>query len=361
MITSPCAVTSLDDVAGHLVATLSDGTQVAGAGRSSPPPARTTAGCRSTGSSATRWPASTTPPPSSRPASAPGRRSSSSAAATRPARPPCSWPRRARRSASSCAGRSTRRCRRYLVDRIESHPRVQVHVGTTVTALARRADAASSVTLADADGELDVRCTALFSFIGAEPNSAWLDGVAVDEHGFVLTDRALDRAALGDGLGRARAGDRCRTRRAGPACSPSATSARDRPSASPPPSARARPPSAPSTSTSRSPSTRRLPLRGRRGEVRAASTARQRRARHLTPAVHQHPAARPPDRHSLGVGGSGWGGAAPPVHTPAGRRSRTARLLRRCLAPVPARTGRPDRRGDAPARDRAARATSAGG
>ena len=30
MITSPCAVRSLDDVAGHLVATLTDGTQVAG-------------------------------------------------------------------------------------------------------------------------------------------------------------------------------------------------------------------------------------------------------------------------------------------------------------------------------------------
>ena len=36
---------------------------------------------------------------------------------------------------------------------------------------------------------------ALFSFIGAEPNSAWLDDVAVDEHGFVLTDRALEPSA----------------------------------------------------------------------------------------------------------------------------------------------------------------------
>ena len=41
-------------------------------------------------------------------------------------------------------------------------------------------------------------CRALFSFIGAEPNSSWLDGVAVDDHGFVLTDRALDEVALGD-------------------------------------------------------------------------------------------------------------------------------------------------------------------
>jgi thioredoxin reductase (NADPH) len=43
-----------------------------------------------------------------------------------------------------------------------------------------------------------VPCTALFSFIGAEPNSGWLDGVAVDEHGFVLTDRAIGPASLGD-------------------------------------------------------------------------------------------------------------------------------------------------------------------
>ena len=44
-------------------------------------------------------------------------------------------------------------------------------------------------------------CTALFSFIGAEPNSGWLDGVAKDEHGFVLTDRALDGSCIGDAWG----------------------------------------------------------------------------------------------------------------------------------------------------------------
>ncbi|HTN78347.1 MAG TPA: hypothetical protein VMK16_01640, partial [Acidimicrobiales bacterium] len=43
----------------------------------------------------------------------------------------------------------------------------------------------------------EAECSALFSFIGAEPNSAWLGSVAIDEHGFVLTDRSLDRGALG--------------------------------------------------------------------------------------------------------------------------------------------------------------------
>ena len=83
----------------------------------------------------------------------------------------------------------------YLVDRIEAHPRVQVHAGTTVTALAGD-PTLEQITVTGPAGDIDVPCTALFSFIGAEPNSSWLDGVAVDEHGFVLTDRAVDQVLL---------------------------------------------------------------------------------------------------------------------------------------------------------------------
>src|SRR5205823_11204257 len=37
-----------------------------------------------------------------------------------------------------------------------------------------------------------VECAALFSFIGADPASEWLSGcAALDDHRFVLTDRAL--------------------------------------------------------------------------------------------------------------------------------------------------------------------------
>ena len=64
----------------------------------------------------------------------------------------------------------------------------------TVSALAGE-PTLQRITVAGAEVQLDVDCTALFSFIGAEPNSDWLDGVAVDEHGFVLTDRSLDQAA----------------------------------------------------------------------------------------------------------------------------------------------------------------------
>jgi thioredoxin reductase (NADPH) len=55
------------------------------------------------------------------------------------------------------------------------------------------------VTLTSQEGTYEVACSALFSFIGAEPNSDWLVGaVAVDEHGFVLTDRSLDPSMLGE-------------------------------------------------------------------------------------------------------------------------------------------------------------------
>ena len=42
-------------------------------------------------------------------------------------------------------------------------------------------------------------CSALFSFIGAEPSSDWLSGcAALDDHGFVLTDRSLADDQLGE-------------------------------------------------------------------------------------------------------------------------------------------------------------------
>jgi thioredoxin reductase (NADPH) len=74
---------------------------------------------------------------------------------------------------------------------------VQVHVGMTVTALDGD-PTLQRITVTGADREVEVDCTALFSFIGAEPNSSWLQGVAGDEHGFVLTDRSLDPTSLGE-------------------------------------------------------------------------------------------------------------------------------------------------------------------
>ena len=100
----------------------------------------------------------------------------------------------------------TRSMSRYLVDRIDAHPRVNVQANTTITAVDGD-QTLRSVRVKNPDGEAVLDCSALFSFIGADPGSGWLSGcAALDERGFVLTDRSLDEAVL-DGrwqiLGRA--------------------------------------------------------------------------------------------------------------------------------------------------------------
>ncbi|HEU5003109.1 MAG TPA: FAD-dependent oxidoreductase [Actinomycetota bacterium] len=80
---------------------------------------------------------------------------------------------------------------RYLVDRIEDDHRIQVLTGTTVTAL-QGERALASIRVSGGDGERVLPCLGLFSFIGAEPSSGWLSGcAALDDRGFVLTDRSL--------------------------------------------------------------------------------------------------------------------------------------------------------------------------
>lgn len=86
---------------------------------------------------------------------------------------------------------------RYLVDRIDAHPRVGVRANATISALDGDASL-RGVRLTDPDGvESALPCVALFSFIGAEPATEWLSGcAALDGHGFVLTDRALEPQQL---------------------------------------------------------------------------------------------------------------------------------------------------------------------
>jgi thioredoxin reductase (NADPH) len=48
------------------------------------------------------------------------------------------------------------------------------------------------------DGTIVLRCAGLFSFIGADPSSDWLNGcAALDDRGFVLTDLSLTPDQLG--------------------------------------------------------------------------------------------------------------------------------------------------------------------
>jgi thioredoxin reductase (NADPH) len=85
---------------------------------------------------------------------------------------------------------------RYLVDRLESHPRVEVLTQTQVVGLEGE-QCLRAVRLAGPDGEHWVQVAGLFSFVGAEPASAWLSGfAALDDRGFVLTDRSLLESQL---------------------------------------------------------------------------------------------------------------------------------------------------------------------
>jgi len=88
---------------------------------------------------------------------------------------------------------------RYLVDRLDSHPQIEVLTRTQVVGLEGE-QSLRSVRLAGPDHERSVRVVGLFSFIGAEPASGWLSGcAALDDRGFVLTDRSLLESQLDGG------------------------------------------------------------------------------------------------------------------------------------------------------------------
>jgi len=85
---------------------------------------------------------------------------------------------------------------RYLVDRIEADARIVVRRNTSIVGLEGN-DFLSAVRINGPDGEELLATTALFSFIGADPASQWLSGsAALDDRGFVLTDRSLGREHL---------------------------------------------------------------------------------------------------------------------------------------------------------------------
>ena len=94
---------------------------------------------------------------------------------------------------------------RYLADRIESHPSITVRTGTVVAGLSGQGEL-DRITVNAGEKQDEIVCSALFSFIGASPNSDWLSGCAVlDPAGFVRTDRALEPGDLGpewEALGR---------------------------------------------------------------------------------------------------------------------------------------------------------------
>ena len=83
---------------------------------------------------------------------------------------------------------------RYLIDRISVLPNVEIHVGTEIASLAGdRVSGLSGVTFRNrADGsKRHCPMRHLFLFIGADPNTGWLQGcVDTDDKGFIVTGKS---------------------------------------------------------------------------------------------------------------------------------------------------------------------------
>ncbi|WP_422735509.1 FAD-dependent oxidoreductase [Micromonospora sp. WMMD729] len=78
----------------------------------------------------------------------------------------------------------------YLTDRIKASPRITVHTGSTLREL-HGEDALTAIVVAKEGASTRLDCRGLFCFIGAEPESGWMTGIATDDSGFVLTDSRL--------------------------------------------------------------------------------------------------------------------------------------------------------------------------
>jgi thioredoxin reductase (NADPH) len=87
---------------------------------------------------------------------------------------------------------------RYLIDRITADPNIEVVPDTQVRELAGESHLESVVLEHTPSGQRTAKtCVALFCFIGAEPATSWLQGaIALDEKGFILTDRSIPADAL---------------------------------------------------------------------------------------------------------------------------------------------------------------------
>lgn len=190
-LTSPCAATGLREEAGHLVVSLSDGTEVAGRAVIAASGARYrrlgAAGldefeCKGVYYAATEIEARQC---GAAPVVVVGGGNSAGQAAMFLAQSgsPVTL---VIRGADLGASMS-----RYLVDRIAAAPNIEVRAKTQIAALLG-GESLERVALTGADGDREIDCVGLFSFIGADPESEWLSGcAALDDKGFVLTDRAL--------------------------------------------------------------------------------------------------------------------------------------------------------------------------
>jgi thioredoxin reductase (NADPH) len=85
----------------------------------------------------------------------------------------------------------------YLVERIENNPKINVRTCTEVIDTAGEDDHLTGLVLIDKQtGETErVNCDRMCCFIGAEPRTDWLDIVAKDDYGFVLSGPDVTKVA----------------------------------------------------------------------------------------------------------------------------------------------------------------------
>ena len=90
---------------------------------------------------------------------------------------------------------------RYLIQRLEENPKVDLHYQTEISGLDGE-DHLERLTWRDraTGGESEHAIRHLFIMTGASPRTEWLKGcLALDQKGFILTGRDLDTAGDGDG------------------------------------------------------------------------------------------------------------------------------------------------------------------
>src|SRR5438105_11748171 len=82
----------------------------------------------------------------------------------------------------------------YLIERIEQHPLIDVHLETKLTELHANGDKLAAVTFADAAGKAETRgMDAVFLCIGGSPHTDWCprEHVLTDAAGYILTGQDL--------------------------------------------------------------------------------------------------------------------------------------------------------------------------
>jgi thioredoxin reductase (NADPH) len=90
---------------------------------------------------------------------------------------------------------------RYLIDRIERHPRIIVSPRAEVTALIGTGQLEGvRIRRTGQPGESELPIRGLFVFIGAKPRTGWLAGqLAEDSNGFLLTGTDIPAVRLDEG------------------------------------------------------------------------------------------------------------------------------------------------------------------